>query len=74
MTQKFVFQPVRTVKVAIFYLSFKRGQDRQRIVVDGQTWGYVRVQIVDAVDEVDGLDAAVPEPDETVMNAHQVPG
>lgn len=60
------------MKVGIFYFSRKPGKDRQRIVIDGRTWGYIRVELSDKLDLGEALDQASPRPDEAVMNTHVV--
>lgn len=60
------------MKVAIFYFSLKKGTDRQRIIIDGSTWGYVRVEVLEGADVTTALDKADPQPDEAVMNSHEV--
>lgn len=67
---KLAEKPAYSGKCAIFYLSLNRGKDRQRIILDDKTWGYVRVQATDNADGEYGLSKAAPGADETVMNAH----
>lgn len=58
------------MRVAIFYLSWQDGVDRQPIQVGAFEHAYVRVAWIEAVDLVDALGQATPRSDETVMNAH----
>jgi outer membrane lipoprotein-sorting protein len=62
------------MKCAIFYLSLNPGKDRQRIVLDDKTWGYVRVEVTDNADGEYGLSKAKPEAGEMVMNSHPIEG
>lgn len=61
------------MKSAIFYHSLKPGEGRQALLAaDGTLLGFIRGEAVEG-DLSDALDAASPQPDESVMNTHEIP-
>lgn len=59
------------MKTAVFYLSLKPAKDRVPVKV-GTVTVYVRGESLGAGDVGRALDDAIPRPDETVMNSHEI--
>ena len=61
------------MSTGIFYLSFRPGPGRQPITLPNRKRAYIRVTETTS-SLVEAFDESQPEPDEHVLNTHELPG